>query len=240
MAQVFPTILTFPRDEFVRERWHYEAGQHVTILGPTGSGKTHLAYELLAETATPKMQGVVLVMKPRDSTSTRWAKKSNFRRIYQWPPLRLPYMEKPPGYLLWPKATLNVDRDNAIMQVQFQRALNEAYASRQKWIVFADEIAGLTHDLDLDTTLNALWTRGRSMDAGLWAASQRPTHISRLAYTSPSHLFLAYTADTEARKRLGQIGGRIDPKLVIHGIEQLRKYQWLYIDEDGLICIVDK
>ena len=61
-------VLSFPRDDFLSRRWRYRAGEHVTILGPTGSGKTYLGYQLLEKVATPKLPGIVLVMKPRDAT----------------------------------------------------------------------------------------------------------------------------------------------------------------------------
>jgi hypothetical protein len=233
-----PQVARFGRDEFLEERWNYRAGEHVTILGPTGSGKTYLAYQLLQQTASPRLPGVVLVMKPKDKTVERWTKSSGFRRIRTWPPpLRLPGMALPPGYVLWPKHSFDPERDDYTLYVEFRKALLDSYR-RGNRIVFADEMVGLTSELNLTREVVTLWTRGRSMGTSVWAASQKPTHIPLHAYSQASHLFLALDPDERARDRFAEIGG-VDPKLVKRAVMGLAKYEWLYIRRDGpVMCVV--
>jgi len=124
-----------------------------------------------------------------------------------------------------------------MMQYQFNRAMLDSYRRGDR-IVFADEVFGLSNELGLNRTLLALWTRGRSMGCGLWAASQKPTHIPLHAYSMAEHLFLFNDPDVRARKRFSEIGG-IDPRLVIDAVSGLRKHEAVYIRRTGPhLCII--
>lgn len=230
---------TIGRDEFITRRFRYRPGEHVTVLGSTGSGKTHLCYQLLGQVSRPELPAVSLVMKPRDATVRRFAKANGHKIVRHWPPFKTPFHGKPPGYVLWPKHTHDPDRDNATLWREFRACILDSY-KRGNRILFADETAGLTDELGLKTECVALWTRGRSMGTGLWAASQRPAYIPLHAYTNSEHLFLAYEADKRGRDRFREIGG-VDAKLVSDTVLSLGKYQWLYIRRtDRTMCIVDK
>ena len=237
--KALPRVELFSRDEFLTERWRYNVGEHVSFLGPTQSGKTTLAFQLLAESVTPKAPAVVLVMKPKDPTVTRWSKNLNFRRVRTWPPVPSLTAPRPPGYVVWPKATFDFHRDNSILAREFQKCLQDSYR-RGNRLIFGDEVWGLTNELGLQTELVALWSRGASMGAGLWAATQRPSHVPLWMYSQAHHLFLSYEPDARARDRFAEIGG-VDPQLVKNTVLNLKKYQWLYIRRDGpALCVVDK
>ena len=64
------TVVTIPRSTFLTEYWDYKAGDHVSFIGPTGSGKTFLANPLLAASVSEELPGFILVMKRRDKTVT--------------------------------------------------------------------------------------------------------------------------------------------------------------------------
>lgn len=233
-------VHTLTREQFLTGgHWRYKAGEHVTILGPTGCGKTTLAYELLGQSAKPTLPGVVLVMKPKDDTATKWNKRLGFRRVRHWPPLPSIWQpRKPNGYTLWPKHTFDPDRDDAIQWKEFRAALLDSY-KRGRRILFADETYSLTHELNLAKPLTTIWSKGRSMGTGLWAASQKPTHIPLWAYSMANHLFLYYDPDKRARERFGEIGG-IDPRAVAEVVAELGPHQCLYIRRSPLAwCIVD-
>lgn len=232
-------VVTFDRETFIKEVFDYAPGDHVTVLAPTGGGKTQLAYELLGETASPDLQAVVLVMKPRDSTVDKFTRQFKFRTIRDWPPpQRIKFQKKVPGYVLWPTETADPDADDVRHATIFRRCVRALYRRGDK-IVFADETYSLEKELGLDDDLRRMWTKGRSMKAGLWAASQRPVWISRWAFQA-QHLFLGNDPDEDMQKRYGEIGGGIDPQLVRALTAQLQRFQFVYINrEERSLCVVD-
>lgn len=240
-----PSVETFSREEFLTNRWDYHAGEHVTILGPTGSGKTHLAYQLLNESMSTRLPALILVMKPRDKTVKKWSKTLRIPIVRSWPPVWSPWNpRKPRGHVLWPRHTFDPERDDATLYTQFRRGILHSYKTGNR-IVFADEMAGITNELHLERETKAVWGRGRSMECGMWCASQRPREIPLLAYSSAQHLFLANDPDEEHQKRFAQIGG-VDPVLVKAIVKRLRPGseknpvgEWLYIGRDGpVMCVV--
>lgn len=234
-----PRLAFIPRSEFLRYRWSYETGEHVTILAPTGWGKTHLAQELLAATATPERPAISMVMKPRDDTVSRWARGARFKTVRDWPPRHpWPWQEqRPRGYLLWPRPIDDVDEETERHREIFARCILDSY-KRGGRIIFADEMFSLVNELKLAKDVNRVWTKGRSMGCGQWAASQRPSEIPLHAYSMASHLFIGYDKDKRARERYEEISG-MDPGLVAHYVALLPEFHWLYIrSRDRKICII--
>jgi hypothetical protein len=246
-------VVEYEREEFLDEVWEYRAGEHVSILGPTEAGKTTLGYQLLGRTTTPTLPGVVFVMKPEDDTVERFTKELRYKRTSVWPPKGSIWeSKKPPGWTLWPNHDLtDFDKTNMNMYVQFRKAFIGIYGhqKRQKgkrtgdklegMIAFADELAGLDDELGMEPEIKMMYSRGRSMRAGIWGATQRPVDVPKLAYSSAHHLFLAHDPDESDRKRFGEIGGGVDPKLVDAITLRLPQYWWLYLRrKDRTLCIV--
>lgn len=243
-------VVTFSREEFLREVWEYEPGEHVTILAPSGGGKTQLAYQVLGQTSAPDLQATVIVMKPRDSTVTAWTAKLGFKTIRDWPPAKISGLvtKKPPGYVLWPKESQDPDETDSRHYRIFRRAILDNYynaVSKKALtksvgkIIFADEVVSLEDELGLKKELLLVWRKGRSMSCGIMGASQRPVDISRMAYQA-HHLFLGNDPDVDVQKRYGEIGGGIDKELVKALCASLKLFQFVYIRRDKReICIVD-
>lgn len=231
-------VESFTRTEFLAERWQYKPGEHVSIIGPTGAGKTHIGYQLLRHSAAEELPAIVFVMKPRDETAAKFSKEAKYRIVRSWPPVPSVWNPgKKAGYVLWPVHTRDPDMDDARHEVIFRTALRDSFVKGNR-IIFADETYSLTHELLLERDLRRTWTKGRSMGNGLWAATQRPAHVPLLMYNSAEHVFLAYDPDKRAQDRFSEIGG-VDPDLVKEVVRQLPQYHWLYIRRsDRTMCVV--
>lgn len=232
------------RKSFLTDVWDYKPGQHVSFLGPTGAGKTTLAYQLLRQTSSPDLPAVVLVMKPRDDTAERFTRSARFRKVQSWPPpVSLWKPGKQPGFTLWPRHSMDPDTDDERHFYTFRAALRDTYR-RGGFAIFADEIAGLIslpkpdgERKGLASDLERLWMRGRSMGTGMWAATQRPAYVPLMMYDQAEHLFLAYDPDQRAQIRFREIGG-VDPDLVGQVVAKLPKFHWLYIRRADRTMIV--
>lgn len=245
-------IVTFDRETFFTDVFDYNEGDCVTILAPYGGGKTQLGMRALAAVATPEMPATVIVMKPRDKTVDKFARVNDYRIVRNWPPprpQRLLHLTRPapPGYILWPlEESGDPDVDDRRHAAIFRRCIRSMYNAagrrgkrRRPSIIFCDETYSLEHELGLAKDLRRIWTKGRSVGCGLWAASQRPVWISRWALQA-QHLFLAYDPDVDMQKRYGEIGGGLHPDVVASLVAQLGRFQFLYINrEERSMCIVD-
>lgn len=227
-----------PRDVFLSSFWHYEAGQHVTILGRNNSGKTYLAYQLIDRTATARLPALILVMKPRDATAARYARELDMPRTTHWPQPPNPFARSRRGWTLWPRHTFDPDIDDPMLRSLFRTALLDSYKHGDR-IVFADEVVGLQQELNLKRELETIWMRGRSMGCGLWAASQRAANMSYHGYSAPEHLFVAYEPDKMSRDRFDEIGGIADRGLVSAVVLRLPPRHFLYLQRStATYCIV--
>lgn len=235
-------VVRYGREEFLAEVWDYKAGEHVTILAPSGGGKTHLGYQLLEVTATPELPAVVLVMKPRDETAAKFTRRARFRTVRRWPPpVSSAVHGKSPGWVLWPSHTFDPDVDDARQKVIFGRAILMCY-KRGRRIIFADETYSLENELPqggLTKQIRTVHTKGRSMGCGMWSASQRAAYINRWAYQA-HHLFLGGETDEDAQKRLAEIGAAVDKRLVRDTVARMRMWEFLYINRDQrTMCIIE-
>jgi energy-coupling factor transporter ATP-binding protein EcfA2 len=214
------------------ERWR--PGEHVSIFGPTGVGKTTVALAL-AEQRDPV---VVLVSKRRDRLIGRlrdrgWeivpdaemlgrAGRGGFFSGYfgrDGRPRRVVLWTSPPG-------AIRARRKQQEQDVR--RALDWLY-SAGGWTVVLDETLYVSKNLRLAEELEVLWHEGRSSGLSLVACSQRPAWIPRSAYSAPSYLILFGTSDPDDLKRLADIGGGLDTRALRREIALLRQYEFMLV-----------
>lgn len=233
------SVRLIDRQTFLSRIWSYKAGQHVSFIGPTGSGKTRLALQLLARSAAEKLPAYVTVMKARDKTlNTFLAGHDRWKRVLNYPPPPvLPGVTKPVGYLVWPVHTNDPEADDARHEEIFHRMHRLLYV-KGDCIVFDDEVVSLVREMGMKADLTRIWTKGRSIGSGLWAATQRPAMVPLEMYDQAQHLFLGPIKDKRSQDRFGEISG-VDPELVVSVVRRLPKWHWLYIrQEEGTMCVV--
>lgn len=211
---------------FAREyRVSGDSADHVTIIGPTGTGKTTLALKL----AELRRYVVVLGCKPRDKELA--AATSDYYRVPE-SDLRagagLPSPALAPRVLVWPTHSRDDRADRARHRETFGAVLDGAY-SAGGWHVVAEEAPHLI-DLGLADRLTRSLRMGRSMASGLILCTQRPRGIPYEAISGAQHLIIFGTNDYEDLRRLGGMNG-VDPRVVRETVAGLgRSYRFLHVN----------
>src|ERR1035438_3343820 len=189
-------VWVFPRDEFCRDRFTYKPGEHVLFGGPTGRGKTELAFNLLKYCATPELPAYVAVSKPLDPVSSRWGEKLGFRRVESWPPARKfkDINNKPSGYLVWPRFG-DVETDNMRAAQVTADLIDHTYANGVRGhhaILVMDDTMVKAKILGLDGKMVTLLAMAGAMGIGVWVFIQKPTDSGRTtlwSYENATHVF---------------------------------------------------
>jgi len=231
------TLARFSREEFVKHRFSYRPGDHITFCGPNGRGKTKLTFELLSRCVSPKLPAIFFGMKPRDPEVDEGAQRLGFEKISTWPPPLAKRLKEPPGYLLRPPTVFDPDVDNVTHYRVLRSAMLDSY-KRGNRIVVADEHYA-TIDLGLAPESIALWSRGRAMGCGLWGGVQKPSHIPGWGFNNAEHVILYSEPDVRNVKRFAEFGG-IDPRLLVETVTTLEYYECVYLRRrGGVACIVN-
>lgn len=234
-----------PWGEFIqwfRNEW--KQGQHITMVGTTGSGKTTLARQLVSPPWTPRTYTIVLATKRRDPSLYEPLQAKGFKVISSVDGINLE--EKGSRYIFRPR--FDVQGGKGAMQKAIG-AQADAFAEllvtafdEGEWCLYCDEIRYLTDNLGLRTELETLWLQGRSLGVSIVAATQAPVSIPLLAFDQATHLFLWKNNDAERIKRMSEFAGSQN-ELVRATIPQLPKHEALYVNTDSDVVVrtqVDK
>jgi energy-coupling factor transporter ATP-binding protein EcfA2 len=233
------SVRLIDRKRFLSRVWEYRAGEHVSFIGPTGSGKTHLALQLLARSASEELPAYITVMKARDKTVGDFLRThEGWRRTLTFPPPPvMPGARRPVGWAVWPHHTNDPEADDARHEQIFHDMHRKLYVKGDN-IIFDDEVVSLVREMGMKADLTRIWTKGRSIGSGLWGATQRPAMVPLEMYDQAQHLFLGPIKDKRSQDRFGEISG-VDPDLVVSVVRRLPRWHWLYIRQDeGTMCVV--
>ena len=204
-----------------RSQIRWRQGEHVSLIGPTGYGKTTTALSLLEL----RDYVVILATKPRDAVLDRLVRSGQYSRIESWPPPMEPSLM--PRVILWPR--WKGQADTGKMADTFWEALGGIFAEG-RWAVYADELAYICRRLGLANDLQDFWQQGRSLKLSMLGATQRPAHVPLDLYTEAQHLFLFRQVEANDLKRVQGLAG-IDPAGIRDRVRRLGKYEFLYIDK---------
>ena len=202
----------------------------MSIIGPTGTGKSALAVDLLQIRSY-----VVFVMtKPDDPKLERALDRQQYVRVPAFP-------KNPPEdvdrYLLWPPGSGELGVDGRTKQ---RTILHDAFAKifrgppggdPGRWCVYLDEARYVSDPayLRLRNDVNHLLIQGRSLLIAVVLSFQRPSWVPPEAYDQASHLFIARDNDKRNVQRFREIGGA-DGDRVAYTVERLALYEWAHVD----------
>lgn len=204
-------------DEFkAKVRW--TQGEHATFVGPTGSGKTTLAVELL-----DKMPYVVVIAtKPDDPVVWDFA-----RRGYRITNDELLNHEDHPRQVLWPPFDID---SSAHQQRVVERAIKTCFVDGG-WTIYIDEVPYLSKVLGLKGLLEVIWMQARAVGVSLCVSMQRPVGVPREAFSQASHVFLWNTGDARDLETLREMGNC--PSGAEQIVQRFSKHRFLYVNNAG-------
>jgi len=198
----------------------HEQGEHVAIIGPTGQGKTTLAYDLLDGMATRAGASVVcLVNKARDAATV----DLGWPVIERWPPDYQTRVGR--RVVLWPRYRgVRRPRANA---GRFLDAL-DAFIAEGSWTVYVDEVPYFTEQLGLRRQLDEYWHTARSSHVTVVGSSQEVSWIPAPFKTQQSWLFCFRPRTQEVVKSVAEVCGDRDRFRPILG--SLGHHEFLLVD----------
>lgn len=220
-------------DDFYRRfRSEWRQGEHVSMVGPTGLGKSTLGLRLI------ELREFVVVAgtKPKDATLDGLTRKRH-RPRYK---LRRSFTDRPhptlePRVLLWPKFARRSGEnmgDVVARQADVIGNMLDDVFDEGCWCVYIDELNYVCKQLGLANMLTLIWQQGRSMKVSLVGATQRPAHVPLELYSQATHVFLWRHNDKRDLDRIGDIAaaGDVDPATIRLLVGRLPKYQFLYVN----------
>jgi energy-coupling factor transporter ATP-binding protein EcfA2 len=186
----------------------WEQGEHIAVMGPTGTGKTTLAFTLLDGMADAGYSVLVLANKPKDATLSKMA-AGRWDKIRAWPPR---YEHRHPNghgaggarIIVWPNygraSTARANRPT------FVKAMDEAL-HEGGWIVYIDETRYFIEQLGMRQVIDEYWNAARSSDVTMMSGAQGPSWINRTMITQETWLFAFRPSHEEEAKDIAKIAG---------------------------------
>ncbi len=210
----------------------WEQGQHVVVVGATGSGKTLLARQI--DQIRIDSGGYVVTMVCKllpDPTIT-----SEYKGWTRWKTWKKRPARHENKILLWPdtsKAKTMLEA-LAIQKDVFQTAF-DGIAKTGKWTLHVDEaLYTCAKDfLNMAQPLAMLHALGRSSKVSIITLAQRPSHIPLIVYSSASHAFIGRSREAVDLKRLSELGGKLSAKELTQNIASQGKHDFLWIPVDS-------
>jgi hypothetical protein len=212
--------------DHLAEEW--APGEHLSVIAPTGrGGKTFLITRGLLPLWSD-YRVLFIDIKDRDLTLMPQRGRPFFKHNVSRMPSRLQVdMSSTPK---WFRLHVKSGLAGSSLRDQ-QRIVHDAMArcfKQRDWLIIGDELSFLANDLKLMAPLRDIWKRGRS-NVTFIAATQSPRWVPAEMFDQPRFLMLGRLG-AEGNKRLGEIGGTVDYKVVRSALGKVQRHEFLFLD----------
>jgi energy-coupling factor transporter ATP-binding protein EcfA2 len=220
--------------EFTEHHLVWHQGEHVSLIGPTGSGKTTLALAIL-----PLRQYVIaFATKPKDATIDTLVRSKGWRLVRTWERMPSPANIRtgPARIVFWPKYATPDDEPRQAWEIG--NAIRNAFV-QGGWCLFVDEVWWFANKLGLGRWLESIWSQGRSIGLSLVAGTQRPAFVPLMMYDQATHCFFWRDNDERNLKRISGMNG-LNAQLIRSTVAALATHEVLYVNTRTGAMVVTK
>ena len=228
MPELEPDVQEVEWEPFWESRGGLRPGQHLSVVGPTGTGKT---YTLVWFAEDFESHSILVVTKGADEMIERLVRERGWhltrdvddiftadgkpgRLLRQSWGDRWEKRERPPQRIVyWPRVDstnidVRTDRLASALEAFVDRAYEYCRRSRRNRVLVAiDETTFAAMELNMNRRFTVVWNEGRSMGLTLAAAMQRTAWISKSAKSAPIYVVVFDTTDPDDLADLAKMAG---------------------------------
>lgn len=197
-----------------------DGADHVTIIGPTGTGKSAMAMWV----ASHREWVCQLVEKPKDDELKRRLKADGYTRRDELPDGN----GQTRRVFIWPSHKRG--EPIGVQRFLFGRAMATGYRVGG-WHFVIHEGQHVVESLGMRRQIVTSLRMGRSNANGLIVCTGRPAWMPRDIYSSAHHLFLFNTNDENDLRSIGGMNG-VNNRQIRHTVENLNRdtHEVLYVN----------
>lgn len=200
---------------YVHRSWRQ--GEHWSLIGPTGVGKTFFKRYLLRR----RDYITSFITKNKDDELSKIIREEGFQVQRQtWDGSHANLIA------LWPRER-DPDDQMAAQKWYFTDAIKRAI-EQGGWTLDFDEVSYMTDFLGMDRLMRWALQQGRSDRVTVVAATQRPAFIPLAFYSMPSWLVFWNNRDANDLKRIAGLGG-VDGKVLRNEVMELEHREILIV-----------